>query len=179
VPSGDHADPPGPDWEGKVRGRRACRITGGVMQIVAATCSEQGTDSAVLFEPIDSGLSAGLLAPPSVVRVVRGTVYIPIVNVGSVEVLLYPRTVLGTFEKVNVVSLPAGIAEVPSTVATVGSHTTLPKVPDQIEGLDLSSLSLSCLLPASEECRHVAASSCCLLLNLLLNHSISFHKSWI
>jgi len=35
------------------------------------------------------------------------------------------------------------------------------------------------LLPASEECRHVVASSCCLLLNLLLNHSISFHKSWI
>lgn len=125
----------------KVRGRRACRIAGGVMQIVAATCSGQGTDSTVLFEPLDSGLPAGLLASPSVVRVVRGTAYIPIVNVGSIEVLLYPRTVLGTLQKVSVVSLPAGIAEVPSTVAIVASHTALPTVPDQIEGLDLSSLS--------------------------------------
>ena len=30
-------------------------------------------------------------------------------------------------------------------------------------------------LPASEECRRVSASSCCLLLYLLLNHSTSFH----
>jgi len=36
-----------------------------------------------------------------------------------------------------------------------------------------------CLLPASEECRHVSASSCCLLLYSLFNHFTSFHKSWI
>ena len=35
------------------------------------------------------------------------------------------------------------------------------------------------LLPASEECRRVSATSCCLLLYLLLNHFTSFHKSWI
>jgi len=85
-------------------------------------------------------LLAGLLAP-SVVRIVRGTAYIPIVNVSSVEVVLYPRTVLGTLEKVNVFSLPAGITDIPSTVATVASHTAVPTVTNQIEGLDLSSLS--------------------------------------
>ena len=35
------------------------------------------------------------------------------------------------------------------------------------------------LLPASEECRRVSASSCSLLLYLLLNHFTSFHKFWI
>ena len=124
----------------KVRGRRACRIAGGVMRIVSATCSEQCSDTTVLFEPLDSGLPAGLLASPSLVRVVNGTAYIPIVNVGSVEVLLYPRTVVGNLEKVNVVSLPAGIVEVPSTVATVQSQTVLPTVQDRIEGVDLSPL---------------------------------------
>lgn len=125
----------------KVRGNRAHRIPGGVIKIVAVTCSEQCSDTTVLFEPLDCGLPAGLLASPSLVRVVRGTAYIPIVNVGSIEVLLYPRTVVGTLEQVNVVSLPTGVTEVPSTVATVASQTALPTVQDQMEGLDLSSLS--------------------------------------
>lgn len=72
---------------------------------------------------------------------VRGTAYIPIVNVGTIEVLLYPHTVVGTLEQVNVVNLPVGVTEVPSTVATVASQTALPTVQDQMEGLDLSSLS--------------------------------------
>lgn len=93
----------------KVRGKRACRIPGGAMKIVAVTCSEWFSDATVLFEPLDSGLLAGLLASPSVVRVVRGTAYIPIVSVGSIDVLLYPRTAVGTLEQVNVVSLPAGV----------------------------------------------------------------------
>ncbi|KAK0153281.1 hypothetical protein N1851_005014 [Merluccius polli] len=64
----------------KVRGKSACRIPGGVMKIVVATCSEQYSGSTVLFEPLDSGLPAGLLASPALVPVVRGTAYIPIVN---------------------------------------------------------------------------------------------------
>ena len=125
----------------KVRGKRAYRIPGGVMKIVAATCSELRSDTTVLFEPPDSGLPAGLLASPSLVGVIRGTAYIPIVNVGSSEVLLYPRTVVGTLEHVNIVSLPAGVTEGLSTVATVASQMASPTVQDQVEGLDLSSLS--------------------------------------
>lgn len=75
------------------------------------------------------------------VKVVWGTVYVPIVSVGSTEVLLYLHTVVGTLEKVNVVSPPAENAEVPSTVVTVVSQKALPTVQDQIDSLDLSSLS--------------------------------------
>lgn len=53
------------------------------MKIVAATCIEKGPNITLLFEPLDSGLPAGLLASPSAVRVVRGTAYIPVVNVGT------------------------------------------------------------------------------------------------
>lgn len=88
------------------------------MKTIAATCSEQYSGCAVLFEPLDSGLPAGLLASPALVQVVGGTAYIPIVNVGAIDVILYPRTVVGTLDKVCVVSLPAGVTEVPSVVAT-------------------------------------------------------------
>lgn len=106
----------------KIRGKKAC-IPGGVMQIVAATCSEQYSGTSVLFESLDSALPAGLLASPVLVPVVRGTAYIPIVNVGSLDVLLYPHAVVGTLEEVRVVSLPAGVTEVPSVVATVASQS--------------------------------------------------------
>ncbi|KAK0137686.1 hypothetical protein N1851_026116 [Merluccius polli] len=78
----------------KVRGKKACRIPGGTMQIVPATSATWYPDITVLFEPLDRGLPAGLLASPALVRVERGTAYIPIVNLGSTDVLLYPRTVL-------------------------------------------------------------------------------------
>lgn len=95
----------------------------------------------MLFEPLDSGLPAGLIASPALVRVVRGTAYIPIVNVGTIDVVLYPRTVLGSLDTVNVVSLPSGVTEVPSSVATVSSQTVSPGAQQQVEDLDLSALS--------------------------------------
>lgn len=125
----------------KVRGKKAWRIPGGVVKIVAATCSAQFSGSTVLFEPLDSGLPAGLLASPSLVRVIRGTAYIPVVNVGSVDVVLYPRTVVGTLDTVNVVSLPSGVTEVPTQAATMSSQTVSPTVPQQMEDMDLSALS--------------------------------------
>lgn len=72
----------------RVRGSRAVRIPGGVMQMVASTCPEQFSGQSLFFEPPESGLPAGLLASPCLVQVVRGTAYIPVVNVGTVEVLL-------------------------------------------------------------------------------------------
>ena len=92
----------------KVRGNR---VPGGVMRIVAATCSEQYSGSTVLFEPLNAGLPAGYLASPSFVCVVRGTAYIPVSNVGCNDVILYPCTIVGTLDFVNVVSLPAGVTE--------------------------------------------------------------------
>lgn len=132
-----------PDLSGhvRVRGKQACCIPGGVMKIVAATCSEQYSGATVLFEPNDVNLPAGLLASPALVRVVRGTAYIPVVNVGTTAVLLHPRTIMGTLEDVHVVSLPAGVTEIPHNIATMASHTTTPTVQDQMEGIDLSKLS--------------------------------------
>lgn len=126
----------------KVRGKRGWQIPGGVMRIVAATCSEQYSGSTVLFEPLNAGLPAGLLASPSLVRVIRGTAYIPVINVGCNDVMLYPRTVVGTLDFVNVVSLPAGVTEVPSEVATVSSQTASPSMQQQVEDVDLSPLSV-------------------------------------
>lgn len=110
------------------------------MKIVPATCSEQYSTTTVLFEPLASRLPAGLLASPALIRVEGGTAYIPVVNVGTTDVLLYPRTIVGTLKRFRGVSLPAGIAEVPSGVATVASQSVAPAVPNQIAAMDLSSL---------------------------------------
>ncbi|XP_016300864.1 uncharacterized protein LOC107657336 [Sinocyclocheilus anshuiensis] len=129
----------------RVRGRRVCRIPGGTMKLVATTCSAQYFGSTVLFEPPESGLPAGLLASPALVRVNRGTVYMPVVNVGTVEVMLRPTTVVGNLREVYIVSLPAGVREEKPVVATVQSHSVVggSTLSQQIESLDLSVLSRS------------------------------------
>lgn len=135
-------DPPS-DIKGtvKVRGKKACRIPGGTMQIVPATTSAQYSGTTVLFEPLDQGLPAGLLASPALVRVEGGTAYIPILNVGSSAILLYPRTVVGALSEVCVVSLPSGVEEVQPYAATVAAQVLAPTLQDQIETVDLSALS--------------------------------------
>lgn len=108
------------------------------MRMVAATCSEQYSGTSALFEPSETGLPAGLLASLALVRVVRGTAYIPIVNVGSTSVLLYSRTVVGTLDEVRVVSLPAGVSEISTGSATMASQIVSEALPDQLGVLDLS-----------------------------------------
>ncbi|XP_035996571.1 uncharacterized protein LOC118563987 [Fundulus heteroclitus] len=124
----------------RVRGKRACRIPGGVMKIVPTTCCDLYSGTTVLFEPSESGLPAGLLASPALVQVVRGTAYVPVVNVGNTDVLLYPRSTVGTLNSVGVVSLPAGVTEVP-LFANVSSQTVAAPASDGIKTIDLSSLS--------------------------------------
>lgn len=124
----------------RVRGPWAVRIPGGVMQFVASTCPEQFSGQDVLFEPPQSGLPAGLLASPCLVQAVRGTAYIPVVNVGTTEVLLYPRTSLGALSCAQVVSLPTGVTEVRSATATVSSQVAGSPVQSGVELVDLSAL---------------------------------------
>ena len=126
--------------EVKVRGNKAYRIPGGMLKIVAATCSEQYAGTTALFEPPESGLPAGLLASPALVPVVRGTAYIPIVNVGSSDVLLYPHALVGTLEAACVVSLPAGVTEEPPVVATMFSQSVSMTVQEQIAALEFGHL---------------------------------------
>lgn len=121
----------------KVKGGRACRVPGGTMKIVAATCSKQYLEKETLFEPLSRGLPAGLLASPALVSASNGTVYIPIVNVGTQDVLLYPRTVLGTLTHAHQVSSPTGLEEV---AATVSSQTVNSSVQDKVAAVDLTAL---------------------------------------
>lgn len=115
---------------------------------VTATCSEQFLHDTVLFEPPECGLPAGLLASPSLVRVDRGTVSVPVVNVGTTDIVLYPRTHLGTITSVYVVSLPSGVTEVRTVAATVNAQVSQegPTVEEQLKSMDLSML-----LPEDQE----------------------------
>lgn len=132
----------------KVRGKRAISIPGGTIKVVAATCSAQfGAPASVLVEPLsgENSLPEGLLVSPALVRVVRGTAYIPVVNVGVSSVALYPRVSLGRLIHAQVISLPAGISETGGqlgpTMATVSSQLgVISSVQEQLKGLDLSVL---------------------------------------
>ncbi len=113
------------------------------MKLVVMTCSAQYSSCTVLFEPLDSGLPAGLLASPSV-PVDRGTAYVPVVNVGTVDVVLYASTVIGTVNQVYVVSLPPEVTEVQVVSARVSTQAVQvsPAVQVQIRSIDLSVLSV-------------------------------------
>ena len=125
----------------RVRGGRAHRVPGGVLKLVATTCSHVSVNGSALFEPPASGLPEGLLASSALVQVTRGTAYIPVVNVGEQDVLLYPRTILGSLSEVYVISLPTGVAEVRATQACVSDKVACDPIQSKLDALDLSSLS--------------------------------------
>lgn len=56
------------------------------------------------------------------VQVSRGTVFVPVVNVGVPDVLLYPRVSLGSLSSADIVSLPAGVSEIHSISASLSSQ---------------------------------------------------------
>lgn len=118
-----------------MKGGRVCRVPGGSLKIVATTCSQHHIGE-VLFEPLSTGLPAGLLA---LVQVSRSTAYIPIVNVGTQDVVLYPRPVLGTLCNVHLVSSPTSLVE-KELAATVSSQSVTSSVQDKINALDLTAL---------------------------------------
>lgn len=125
-----------------VGGRRPWRVPGGAMKLVPATCSEQYSGLGTLFEPTDRGLPGGLLVSPALVQVTRGSVQVPVVNVGCTDILLYPRTRLGQLSAVSIVSLPRDVVEVHSVTATTSSQSPAPSpVEEQIRAVDLSPLS--------------------------------------
>lgn len=112
-----------PDHSGcaKVKGGRVCRVPGGTMKIIAATYSPHHPADA-LFEPLSNGLPACLLASPAMIRVNRDIAYFPIVNIRVQDVVLYPRTILGTLSHASLISLPPGLKERKVTAA-VSSQT--------------------------------------------------------
>lgn len=139
----------------RLRGRKRVCIPAGSTRIVAATCSAVfGTPRSILVEPLspDYCLPAGLLVSSALVRVVRGTAYIPVVNVGVTAVSLKPRCPIGLLASAEVVSLPPGLSEVQGeegcVTATIMSQTAgVSSVQKEIRDLDLS------VLPEAEQCR--------------------------
>lgn len=117
---------------------------------MAATCSQKCVSSShALFEPLDNhdALPSGLLVSPAMVTVHGGTAYIPVVNVGNTDAKLYPRCILGMLNQAQIVSLPAGICEVPKEpeglciVATMSSQAgQVSNILDTIESLDLNNV---------------------------------------
>lgn len=89
------------------------------------------------FEPLKSGLPAGLLASPCLVQVIRCTVYLPVIKVGTVETFLHPCTNLRALTKVEVVSLKAGVSEVMGPLTTVFPQAASTSCQDKIGEVDL------------------------------------------
>lgn len=97
----------------RVKGRRKIQIPGGTMKMVPTTCRKTSpvhTGSA-LFEPLDSGLPNGLLSSPALVKVLSGTAFIPVTNVGTTEVTLPPHIQIGTLCQAEIVSQPESLVE--------------------------------------------------------------------
>ncbi len=74
-------------------------------------------------------------------QVTGGTVSVPVVNVGTVDVVLYPTTVLGRLREVYLVGLPAGLTVAPSVIAQVASSDAS-DISERIESVDLEGLSV-------------------------------------
>lgn len=81
------------------------------------------------------------MASPCLLKAVWGTVWVPVVNVGTTDVLLYPRTDVGSLSAAQVVSLPAGVTEVGPTMATVSTQAVTLSATDRMASLGLSALS--------------------------------------
>lgn len=103
------------------------------------------------FEPSIgcSPFPPGVLLYPAAVKVVRGTAYVPIVNVNRTATKLQPRCPVGILHQAQIVSLPAGVSEVcvesaGSNVATVNSQVgQINPVCEFIQAIDLQVLSES------------------------------------
>ena len=137
----------------RVRGRRSVIIPAGMVKVVATTCPQGrfSSPNSGLFEPLTAkcSLPVGVLLSPAMVSVVRGTAYIPVVNVSAMDAILHPRTPIGTLSPAEIVSFPKGITEVAVTpkkqvVATVSSQASSGTPPqDPIQAVDLSGLTPS------------------------------------
>lgn len=58
-------------------------------------------------------LPAGVLVVPAVVQMLKGTPYVPVINVSCMDARVPSRCALGTLKPAQIVSLPAGAEEVP------------------------------------------------------------------
>lgn len=60
-----------------------------------------------------SSFLAGLLALPALLKVTGGTVYVPVVNIGTSDVLFFPCRIFGTLARVHVIYQQVSLKEGP------------------------------------------------------------------
>ncbi|KAL1278784.1 hypothetical protein QQF64_025457 [Cirrhinus molitorella] len=94
----------------RVQGKTPVRVAAGTMTMIPVTCPQvSGAVVEFLLEPPrseENTLPEGLLLSPSLVYAERGLVYAPIINVGSTEIWVAPRCIIGTVQVVKVLSAP-------------------------------------------------------------------------
>lgn len=83
-------------------------ILGGAIKLVMATCSDHFSSGVTILEPVEFGLPVGLLISPGLIKLIRGMVYVPVVNVQTTDALLFPCRVIGMLTNVHV-SLPQAL----------------------------------------------------------------------
>lgn len=95
-------------------------------------------------------LCAGVLVVPVVIQMFKGNAYVPVINVNSIDARVPSRCTLGTLKSAQIVSLPAGVEEVPFSLgvgevqATVSMQQgQVSKLQQLIQSVDLSALSES------------------------------------
>lgn len=64
------------------------------MKFVVATCSVSFFNGVALLEPSEDGIPVGLLISSALVKVIRSMVYIPVINIGTTDALLFPCHVI-------------------------------------------------------------------------------------
>ncbi len=134
----------------RVGGREIVRIPADSLRFVPVTFSlPVGPSPVLLFEPLgkENSLPAGLLASVSLVPIVRGVAYVPIVNVGEQDSLLQPHVVVGTLCRVQTVPRPdvvvAPLGEQACLRATVALQAGKgDRVEEAIHTMDLPQLPL-------------------------------------
>ena len=87
----------------RVHGQLPVRMEAGTLSMVPVTCPQLDSVE-FLLEPLgfeDGYLPEGLLLSPTLVSARKGVLYAPIVNVGSADVWLPPRHVVGTVQAVS------------------------------------------------------------------------------
>lgn len=99
------------------------------------------SDKTVLFEPLEIGLPAGLLASLSLVRMSGGIVLVPIVNVSVLDAVLYPTMILGKL-RVFFLDSSVGLTEVSMLNAWLAAcDRIVASGAERVENVELQGLS--------------------------------------
>lgn len=136
----------------RVQGRSVC-VPAGSMKFLSIVCPTLASTSlpTVILEPLEDGscLPSGLLVSKALLRVVKGIIEIPVVNVGRQDVWLRSNTPLGSLHVVQTKSPLCSVTLMDEN----GSHVAVIQsiMADSHQPFDLASVSWPTLSPEQEQ----------------------------